>query len=86
MNPKQFEKARKLNNEMYQVKRDIEDIDNILNADKIQVSIQITVDTWSRSFGGKKYDMIGQVKLGLIGLRADLEKKLNDLQEQFDIL
>lgn len=87
MDTKTLNKANKLVNEMYSIERDIEDIDRILDSEKNpQITIQITVDGWSRSFGGKKYDMIGQIKLGLISLKYDLHQELLKLKEEFDKL
>ena len=87
MDKKAFDKARQLNNDIYNVEKDIKDIDTILAFDKDpQVTIEIKVGGWQRSFGGKKYNMIKQVKLGLISLRSDLEQELVKLQEDFDKL
>lgn len=45
MDKKSFDKANKLNNEIYVIKRDIEDIDRILDSTKNpQITIQITMD------------------------------------------
>jgi len=51
---------------------------------QFQATLQITLGGWSRSFGGKKYNMIGQIKLMLISIRTDLEKELNILKSVFD--
>ena len=87
MNEEKLRIANDLNNSMSNVRRDIEDIDTILeDYENMGSSMEFRKNSngFSRSFGSKKYGFRDDlVKLILIGIREKLEEDLAKLGAEF---
>lgn len=90
MNEDKLRKANNLNNQISNVKRDIEDIDLILlDYESMGSSIEFRKNSngWSRSFGSKKYGFREDLMRGVLdAMRERLVIELAELKAEFEKL
>jgi hypothetical protein len=86
MTKEQLKKARQIESDIWQIERDVSDIQDILNDYEnfgSTVEFKRNKDGYSRSFGSKKNNFKPELEQLLIRLRNQLEKDLITLNEDF---
>ena len=89
MNETKLKKAKILSWNIWQIEKDIDDINNILlDYDNFGSTISFVrnKDSYSRSFGSKKNDLRVSIEQMMTKLRNELEINLINLKQEFSKL